>query len=357
MRRWSLYKKKPKMKVENIASLHWKSLLTRLAFAVVALSAVAFLFACTKAEHKPAGPPEKITIAFATLPETALAQIAQSRGFYREEGLEATAHLLPYGKLALKEVLEGKADFATVAETPVMFAIMNGEKISVIATIHSSSLGHAILARKDRGILTSRDLKGKKIAATLGTTSHFYLDASLVTYGIPRKDVQVVDLKAEEIPDALARGDIDAVSTFNPYVAFTQKKLGDRGITFHDKNIYRYTFNVVATQEFIHKNPAKVRKMLLALVKAEEFARSNQSEAQKIVADFSGIEIGIVRDIWADASIAVKLDQPLLISLEDESRWAIKGGLTGARKVPNYLDYIYFDGLKAVKPEAVRILR
>jgi hypothetical protein len=27
-------------------------------------------------------------------------------------------------------VLEGKADFATVAETPIMFAIMKGEKIS-----------------------------------------------------------------------------------------------------------------------------------------------------------------------------------------------------------------------------------
>ena len=336
---------------------HMKHLLLRTAIAVAALAICAGFFACSRTDQKPVGPPEKVTIAYATLPETALAQVAQSRGYYREEGLEVTARLHPYGKPALEDLFTGKADFATVAETPVMFAIMKGEKISVIATIQTSSLSHAILAGRERGILALGDLKGKRIAATLGTTSDFFLDAILSVNGISRKDIEVVDLKAQEIPDALARGDIEAASTFTPYVAFTQKKLGDRVITFRDKDIYRYHFNVVSTQEFIRKNPDKVRKMLRALVKAEEFVRENPAEAQKIVADFSGIETGIVRDIWADARFNVTLDQSLILALEDESRWAIDRGLTGARTVPNYLDDIYFDGLKAVKPEAVRILK
>jgi NitT/TauT family transport system substrate-binding protein len=325
---------------------------------VFATSAICVFFsACNRSDHKLTGPLETITIAYATLPETALAQVAQSLGYYREEGLEATAHLHPYGKIALKDLLAGTADFATVAEAPVMFAIMKGEKLSIIATIQTSSLGHALLARKDRGIVAPGDLKGKRIAATLGTTSEFFLDAMLCLHGISRKDVEVVDLKAEEIPAALEHGDIDAVSTFSPFVAFTQKKLGDRAITFQSKDIYRYHFNVVAKQEFIRENPGKVRKMLRALVRAEEFVRENPAEAQKIVADFSGIEKEIVRAIWADASFTVTLDQSLILALEDESRWAIKGGLTGARDVPNYLDYIYFDGLKSVRPDAVRILR
>jgi len=322
------------------------------AAAVSALAILACFFACTRTDHN-----EKITIAYATLPETALAQIAQSRGYYREVGLEVTAHLHPYGKIALKDVLEGKADFATVAETPVMFAVMKGDKISIIATIQTSVLGHAIVARKDRGILTIGDLKGKKIAATSGTTSHFFLDTILITHGISRKDIEISDLKAEKIPDALAHGDIDAVSTFNPYVAFTQKKLGDLVITFHDKDLYTYNFNIVATQEFIRNNPGKVKKLLRALIKAEKFVKENQDEAQKIVADFSGIDIGIVRSTWADANFSVSLDQSLLLALEDESRWAIENGLTQETKVPNYLDFIYLDGLASVKPKAVRIMR
>jgi sulfonate transport system substrate-binding protein len=344
------------MPLDNDAS-RMKLLLTRMTIAVAALAICACFFACTRTDRKPAGPPEKVTIAYSATTDAVLAEVAHVKGYYLQEGLDVTPHLHPYGKLALEDLLAGKADFATVAETPVMFAIMKGEKISVIATIENSDMGNAILARRDRGITTPEDLRGKRIAATLGTTSEFYLDAMLGLHGISRKDVAVVDLKAGEIADALARGDIDAVSTFTPYTAITQKKLGDRAITFQDKNIYRWTFNVVAKQEFIRKNPDKVRKILRALVRAEEFVRENPPEAQKIVADFSGIEIGIVRAIWADTSFTVTLDQPLILALEDESRWAIDGGQTGARKIPNYLDFIYFDGLKSIKPDAVRILR
>ena len=128
-------------------------------------------------------------------------------------------------------------------------------------------------------------------------------------------------------------------------------------ITFHDKDIYRYTFNVVATQEFIRKNPDKVRKVLGALVRAEEFVKVNPAATQNIVANFSGIEVAIVRNIWADASFAVTLDQALILALEDETRWAMNSRLIDKRKIPNYLDFLYLDGLLSVKPEAVRILR
>lgn len=343
--------------VEHTTSPRKKRHLLRTTLAVVLLATAATLFSCTRIDHESAAPSEKVTIAYSATTDAVLAEIALVKGYFLQEGLEVTPHRHPYGKPALEDLLAGKADFATVAVTPVMFAILKGEKISVIATIQNSNVGNAILARRDRGISTLGDLKGKRIAVTLGTTSDFYLDAILGVHGISRKDVEVVDLKAEVMADALARGDIDAVSTFSSYTAFTRKELGARVISFYDKDIYRWTFNVVAKQEFIRKNSGKVEKMLRALARAEEFAGKNPAEAQKIVSDFSGIEIGIVRDVWPDTNFTVSLDQSLILALEDESRWAIQNRLTTARKIPNYLDYIYFDGLKAVKPEAVRILR
>ena len=325
--------------------------------AVTALAISSIFSACTRTDPKPAGPPEKVTIAYATLTEAALAQVAQTKGYYRDEGLDVTAHLHPYGKLALKEVLEGKADFATVAETPLMLAIMNGEKISVIASILRSQKNHAIVARKDMGIASPQELKGRKIGVTFGITSDFFLDGFLAAHGIPRDKSKVVNLKPDELQNALVNGDVEAVSTFYPFLSQTQNKLGDNGITFNDKEIYTETFNVVATQEFIRKNPDKVRKMLRALVRAEEFAGNNPAETQQIVAKFSGIEPGILSSIWADLNFDLTLNQSLILVLEDESRWAIKNGLTSARSIPNYLDFIYIDGLCSVKPGAVRILR
>lgn len=323
----------------------------------VALILSGFLFACDRMDRKPDDPPQKITIALTTPQDAALAQVAQTLDYYRAEGLEATARLHPIGKLALEDLLAGKADFATVAETPVMFAIMRGEKIAVVATIHTSDSLNAIVARKDKEVLTFGDLKGKKVAVTLGTTQDFFLDSILAVNGISREDVEVVNLKAEEMADALAHGDVDAISTFSVHTIIAQRKLGDRAITFKNKDIYRQSLNVVARPEFIHDNPDTVARMLRALVKAEKFIQEHPAEAQKIASDFCCSEISIINEIWADSNFAVRLDQTLLLSLEDESRWAIDDGLTEARKIPNYLDYIYLDGLKSVKPHAVSILK
>jgi NitT/TauT family transport system substrate-binding protein len=329
--------------------------IARIAALATALTIFACLSACDRA--KPATQPEKVTIAYSAATDAVLAEIAQLKGYYLQEGLEVTPLLRSYGKAALQEVLKGKADFATVADPPVMAAIMNGEQISVIATIQSTINGNAIIARKDKGVLAPKDLKGKRIGVTPGTTGDFFMDIFLALNGMSRKDVKVVRKNPNELPEALLNGDVDAVSAFTLSLIQSQTKLGEKGITFYDKDIYTFTFNVVATQEFIRNNSGKVIKLLRALIKAEEFVKRNPSEAQNIIAEYSRLDMATVRKLWADTSHRVALDQSLVLSLEDESLWAIKNRLTKGKKVPNYLDYIYFDGLKSVKPEAVRILR
>lgn len=307
--------------------------------------------------QEPHGSGDKVTLAYVNTTHAILAGVALNQGYYRREGLDVASRLHSFGKSALGDVLEGKADFATAADLPIMMAIMEGEKISIVATIQTSNKDNAIVARKASGIRRPADLKGKKIAAALGTTSDFFMEAFLVAHRIDPKDVKKVDLKPELLRDALMNGDVDAVSAFQPFLIQIQKNLRDRIVWFYDKKIYTWTFSVVAKQEFIRKNPEKVKKLLRALVKAEEFVNRNPVQAQKIVADFSGLDIGSVREIWSHMSFKVSLDQSLVLALEDESRWAINRGIISRRKIPNYLDFIYFDGLESIKPNGVRILR
>ena len=343
---------------QNNVSLFKLRYIILIIVAAAVLAAGAYFFVNSGQGIKPVGPPEKVTIAYSVATDAAVAAIAHMQGYYRKEGLDAAARLHPYGKLALQDVLEGKADFATVGETPIVFAIIKGERVSIIATIQSTNMENAIVARRDRGIGALSDLKGRKIAATRGTTMDYFLDVILGTQGISRKEVTVIDLKPNEMLDALARGDVDAISSFHPYIIPAQKKLGVRGITLQDKDIYTATFNIVAKQEFIHRNPEKVKKVLRALIRAEEFVRQNKTEAQTIVADFSGVDIAIVREIWDVYNFTVTLNQSLLLAMEDESQWAIQNRLAnGVKKIPNSLDFIYLDGLASVKPKAISILR
>jgi NitT/TauT family transport system substrate-binding protein len=61
--------------------------------------------------------------------------------------------------------------------------------------------------------------------------------------------------------------------------------------------------------------------------------------------------------IWQRYQFSLSLGQSLITAMEDEARWMIKNKLTTEKQVPNFLNYIYEDGLKAIKPEAVNIIR
>lgn len=326
---------------------------------VVAVSLfIALISGCNRGNMQDSPKPAaRVTLAYATPPYTALADIAQAKGYFAQEGLEVTPLFHSTGKAALDELLDGKVDFATVAETPVMFAIMKGAKISIIATIQASTRVNAVCARKDSGINGPHDLKGKRIGAPLGTAMEFFMDTFLVSHGVDRKKMKVVNLRPEEMVPALANGDVDAISTFPPFLGEVQTKLGDAVTTFYEEDIYRQMFNVVAKQEYIQHHPETVRRLLLALVKAEELARRDPEEAQKTVADFRRTERALISAIWPGNVFEVALDQRLLLSLEDESRWAIKNKLAKGAYVPNYLDNVYLDGLGSVRPKSVRIVR
>jgi len=61
--------------------------------------------------------------------------------------------------------------------------------------------------------------------------------------------------------------------------------------------------------------------------------------------------------ILPEQEFTIILPQALIVAMEDQARWRIKNKLTEATQVLNYLDYIYFDALEEVKPEAVTIIR
>ena len=236
-----------------------------MAIAMSALALFAFFLSCTRTDHKSAGPAEKVIFANIVLPNAALVHVAQMKGYYLKVGLDVTAQTHQMGKAALQSVLDGKADFATVAETPIMFAIMRGEKISIIATINTSNKDMAIIARKDKDILIPLDLKGKTVATIFGTNGEFFMDTLTAMNGLSRKQMNVINLPPEALLDALTSGKVDAISIWNPVLTQAQRKLGDGGIAFYGEDIYTQTYNVVSTTEYIRKNPLKVKKILIII--------------------------------------------------------------------------------------------
>jgi ABC-type nitrate/sulfonate/bicarbonate transport system substrate-binding protein len=315
------------------------------------------LAACQRQSENPSKPPEKVTIAYATIPHSALFQVAFAKGFFLAEGLEVIAQAHEFGKPALDSLLGGKADVATVADTPIMFAVTKGQKIYTLAILTTVNKATAIVARKDRGIASPEDLKGKRIGVARGTTAEFFLDSFLSTRGIERKEVQIVNLMPDEMPGALSQGKVEAVSIWKPAMKNSQNALGDKALVFYDETIYSDIFCLAAGSSFIEQHPGTIRKILKALLRAEAFMKQNPGETRRLIAQFIKMDQGLLEEIWDSFDFRVTLDQSLIVSLEDQTRWAQRNNLTTGLNMPRYLELIYLDGLQSVKPEAVRIIR
>ncbi len=175
-------------------------------------------------------------------------------------------------------------------------------------------------------------------------------------HGISSGEIEYVNLKPEEMFYALVNGEVDAVSTWNPHAIQLQKELGGNGITMYGEGIYTETFNLVTMQDFVNNNPEAIKKVLRALINAEKFIKERPDESISIIASSIGMDRSQLIELWDIYNFEIALDQSLLVTLEAEARWAMLKGLTEATDVPNYLDYIYYDALEEVKPEAFGII-
>jgi NitT/TauT family transport system substrate-binding protein len=264
--------------------------------------------------------------------------------------------LFPSGKAALDAVLGGKGDLATVADIPIMFAVMEGTRISVVATISEALRESALIGRKDRGILSTRDLKGKRIGVTPKTISEYFLDVFLIFNRIPRDQIKVIPLLPDQIPGALLRGEIDAAVTWDPHIARLQDQLGANGYVDYGRNLYHMVWNLAGPEDFVKGNPEAVKKILRAVIRGDAFIKKKPAEAQKIVAGFLGLTEAQVTKSWNEYAFQVTLHPLLLMNLENQARWAIRKKSVPQKAVPNFLTHFYFEGLKAVDPEAVTIV-
>jgi NitT/TauT family transport system substrate-binding protein len=94
-----------------------------------------------------------------------------------------------------------------------------------------------------------------------------------------------------------------------------------------------------------------------SMAQAENDIVRHPDQAKAIVGKRMNFDPTYTEMIWPRYQFALSLEQSLITAMEDEARWMINNKLTAEKKVPNFLRNIREEGLKAVKPEAVSIIR
>jgi len=251
------------------------------------------------------------------------------------------------GKLAAEALLVGEADISTTADVAFVGKSFDNPDIRILGAIDQGFL-HEIVARKDKGITNPADLAGKKIGITKGTTGEFFLRIFLTFNGLSLKDVEVVGLEPSEIVDAINKGEIDAGSTWNPFVHQIKQNFGDEVVRWESQCGQPMYFILLTKEKWLNENKETAERFIRSLIQAEEFIKQNNIEARDIITQELGFESSYHNAIWKNYELSITFSQALLIAMEDQARWRINNRLTDATEIPNYLDYIYLDALEEV---------
>jgi len=324
---------------------------------VVAVIVGGVTFAFMQRAPAPPAAVSKVTIAFPGLVMAAPLMVADAQGRFRKAHVEVIPQRFLLGKDALKSVLDGKADLAIVADTPFMFALMNGGDIGILAGLSQSRRALAIVARNDRGIQDLKDLTGKTVGLTMGTNLTYFFDAMMQVNGIAASSVKVANMKTDESILAFKAGQIDAAVLFQPFLAKLEADIGPQMKVFYGEDVYAFRFLLVGKSTYIERHPEEIRRVLSALIAATQSIRDHPAEARRVVGEAVKLDQTTMAKIFDPEDFAVTLDQAMLLALEDQTRWAMQRGLVKAGAVPNYLTHMKYRPLEAVLPTAVKIVR
>lgn len=204
--------------------------------------------------------------------------VAQQKGFFKEEGLDVQTKSFSSPGDGLKPLLSGDLDAVLSTADSVLTVVDKAPgQLKVVYLTDTSAGADAILAKKD--IKSIKEMKGKKVAATLGQCNQLLLDKALEKAGLSEKDVNLVNMNPDDAGAAFAAGQIDVAVTWEPWITkVSGEKTGH--VIFSSKETPNLILDVLAVNtKGAAKKSAETRAFLKALNRGYDFVQSHKEEA------------------------------------------------------------------------------
>ena len=302
-----------------------------------------------------AGNIESITIG--TLPNetSSLIYIANDQQYFAANGLNITSKNYASGLASTKGMLNGEVNIAVATEFIIAEEALENSSLYTFGT-NSKFLSFFVIARTDQGINSVSDLNGKTIGVAFGTIAQFYLGRFLELNKLALSNVTLVNVPLTQVQTPLTNGSVNAVVTLQPYVNQIENLLDDKVVVWQvQANQFGYN-DLICARSWAQQHPDLIVRFLKSLIQAEIFVANHKDQAIAIVTKALNYTSTYLPTVWSNYQFSVTLDQSQILAMQDEARWLISNNLTNANSVPNFLNYMYVDGLKSLKPESVNII-
>jgi NitT/TauT family transport system substrate-binding protein len=297
----------------------------------------------------------KLVYALPTTVPAVIPYVAIDKGFFRQEEIEIDAKMFPSGREALQSLLTKHAQLQSVSETPVVHAMLQGNDIVTVATV-ARHIEAKLIAKPSRGIRSPVDIRGKRVATLPGTNSDYFMYRFFDHYGIAPGDVKIANMSPPDMVVAYARGEIDAYFAWEPHIYYGKKQVPDDSLVFYPGQLYQGRTTANMNRDYVRQHPEVVRRVIRALLAAEDFVRWHPEEALEVASKRLNMEPAVYRELWPEQVMRVELDDGFLRLMEGVGKWAAEK--SGRKEpIPDFRERIYTDALVKERPWAVEITK
>lgn len=199
----------------------------------------------------------------------------------------------PAGPQLLEALSVGSLEFGLTGDAPPVFAQAAGKDLFYVGAEPAKPESSAILVLPDSPIQSLADLKGRRIALQKGSSSHYLLVRALDKAGLKWTDIQPIYLAPADARAAFERKSVDAWVIWDPFYAATELAIKPR-IIANGKGLSGNNSFYLASRAFTTQYPDALNVLFEELTQADRFVQEHRAQAIKLIADFSGLDAGVV---------------------------------------------------------------
>jgi aliphatic sulfonates family ABC transporter substrate-binding protein len=247
--------------------------------------------------------PLPITIGYqSTSADDWLLFTARNLKFFEKEGLAPTYVPFAAGPQMIAAAQSKSIDVALVKAVPFLLGLSQGVDWVMFGIYSEGAYSEGIVARRDSGIDTVPDLRGKRIGYFKGSAAHYGVISILRQHGIRTDQVTLLDMTPEQQLAALAKKEIDAAMVWEPWMQQMVHEANARIITTEgDLGIYANVSSISARRDWLQNNRETAVRFLRALLMAYDVLEKDPSVGVRAVAKEMDLKEREVKRIYEDA--------------------------------------------------------
>jgi NitT/TauT family transport system substrate-binding protein len=210
-------------------------------------------------------------------------EIAEQKGWFEEAGLNVELiDTNPDYFASQQATAAGKIDSNDFYLFDMIKFNLTGANLVMVINNDQSAGAEAIVSKS--GIASIKELQGKRVGVSKGSTMEYMLYLALNKVGKNLNDIDIIGIVAENAPTEFIENNLDAIITWEPIVSTIIKTHNARKILDTSHIPGAFPLGQVFKRQFINERPGDVQAFVNVWHRTTEFIKQHPKEAFGIIA-------------------------------------------------------------------------